>query len=62
MLAEDETELVKTLAIIATYSRVLHTLLFLTWPISGSEPRTMAFDGFFFAALGLAVYTLKLAM
>ena len=62
VLAKDETELVKTLAIIATYSRVLHTLLFLTWPISGSEPRTMAFDGFFFAALGLAVYTLKLAM
>ena len=27
VLAEDETELVKTLAIIATYSRVLHTLL-----------------------------------
>ena len=34
----------------------------MTWPITGSEPRTMAFDVFFFASLGLAIYTLTLAM
>jgi len=62
VLVEDETELVKTLALVATYGRVLHSLLFLTWPLTGSEPRTMAFDGFFFATLGLAVYILTLVM
>lgn len=62
VLVADETELVKTLAMVATYGRVLHSLLFLTWPLTGSEPRTMAFDGFFFATLGLAVYILMLVM
>jgi len=57
----DETELAKILCLVATYSRVMHTFFFMTFPLTGAEPRTMAFDGFFFAALGLGVYVAMLA-
>lgn len=52
----DQAELVKTLCMVATLGRVMHTIFFMTLPLTGPEPRTLAFDGFFFASLGLAVY------
>jgi len=61
VLQEDQTELVKSLALVATYARVLHSTFFVTWPLTGSEPRTFAFDGFFFATLGLGVYVVMIA-
>ena len=62
VIQEDETGILKTLCLVATLSRVMHTVFFMTLPLTGPEPRTLAFDGFFFATLGLAVYVAMIVL
>ena len=55
LVAGDDAVL-KFLTMVCLFGRCGHTLFFITWPITGSVPRTMCFDCFFFGALIMGIY------